>query len=407
MEGQITLNEWMQWREDIRTKLQETASNFVYIGYRLKQIRDSGMYDGCADIFEFAQKEYGLGESTVSRFIAINEKFSEGGNSLELRNEYKALGSSKLAEMLTLSDADCKLIVARTTVKEIRDIKHFNKQTPETVEGDVQYTPLQKCIIDFFKERKEVLNEVVYLLVDGWQVEEAVKTIVPGEYITHKKGIIYLFMYEYRRGVAYKTMGQASPMEMSWESFMSEVAKLYEDYYDDENPNKTHSNFYHIDEVEIVEEKPVEITENKAVATSQQDVEKEVEKPVKEVEKSPNLASSIEEKNITENSEKEVDSTEDEEQEDIDEETDLEAAEPMMDEEQEEPAPMEAEPVPEQVAAEPERASEKERAERALNYCLDELRGNIFKKNWEAARATIKHMEHYLEVVIAEEEEVQ
>lgn len=46
MQGQITLTEWMQWREDIRRKLQETASNFVYIGYRLKQIRDSGMYDG-------------------------------------------------------------------------------------------------------------------------------------------------------------------------------------------------------------------------------------------------------------------------------------------------------------------------------------------------------------------------
>ena len=55
---QITINEWMQWKEDIRTKLQETAQNFVYIGYRLKQIRDSGMLDGAADIFEFANNEY-------------------------------------------------------------------------------------------------------------------------------------------------------------------------------------------------------------------------------------------------------------------------------------------------------------------------------------------------------------
>ena len=85
MENQITLNEWMEWKEDIRNKLQETAENFVYIGYRLKQIRDSGMLDGASDIFEFAQREYGLGKSTTSRFIAINEKYSEGGNSLELR----------------------------------------------------------------------------------------------------------------------------------------------------------------------------------------------------------------------------------------------------------------------------------------------------------------------------------
>ena len=57
MEGQITLNEWMEWKEDIRRKLQETAGNFVYIGYRLKQIRDSGMYDGCESVYEFAEKE--------------------------------------------------------------------------------------------------------------------------------------------------------------------------------------------------------------------------------------------------------------------------------------------------------------------------------------------------------------
>ena len=117
---QITLNEWTEWKEDIRRKLQETAQNFVYIGFRLRQIRDSGMLDGCSDIFEFANREYGLGKSTVSRFIAINEKFSEGGYSLEMKSEYQAIGSSKLSEMLTLTEAECLLITEKTTVKEIR-----------------------------------------------------------------------------------------------------------------------------------------------------------------------------------------------------------------------------------------------------------------------------------------------
>ena len=56
---QITLNEWQEWREDIRKKLQETAQNFVYIGFRLRQIRDSGILDGCSDIFEFANRDLG------------------------------------------------------------------------------------------------------------------------------------------------------------------------------------------------------------------------------------------------------------------------------------------------------------------------------------------------------------
>ncbi|MDE7247644.1 MAG: hypothetical protein K2N43_07130, partial [Lachnospiraceae bacterium] len=128
---QITLDEWTQWKEDIRRKLAETANNFVYIGYRLKQIRDSGMYDGAADIFEFAQKEYGLGKSTVSRFIAINEKYSEGGNSLELKEEFRGFSSSKLAEMLTLPDSEIELITEKTTIREIRALKDFNSQDPE------------------------------------------------------------------------------------------------------------------------------------------------------------------------------------------------------------------------------------------------------------------------------------
>ena len=110
---QITLDEWTQWKEDIRRKLAETAENFVYIGYRLRQIRDSGMYDGAEDIFGFAQKEYGLGKSTVSRFIAINEKYSEGGNSPELKEEFRHFSSSKLSEMLTLPDSGVELITEK------------------------------------------------------------------------------------------------------------------------------------------------------------------------------------------------------------------------------------------------------------------------------------------------------
>ena len=119
MEGQITLNVWQQWRDDIKEKLAETADNFVYIGYRLKQIRDSGMYDGADNIFEFAQREYGLTKSTVSRFIAINERFSEDGNSLHLKSAYRGLNQSKLTEMLGLTDEECTLITEQTTVKEI------------------------------------------------------------------------------------------------------------------------------------------------------------------------------------------------------------------------------------------------------------------------------------------------
>ena len=287
MENQITLNEWMEWKEDIRRKLQETAENFVYIGYRLKQIRDSGMLDGASDIFEFAQREYGLGKSTTSRFIAINEKYSEGGNSLELREEFRGFSSSKLSEMLTLPDNECQLITERTTIKEIRELKNFSKeqvQQDDMEKEEVVYTPLQKCIIDFFKEpqKAEMLNKIMeHLVLTFPRFKEAAELMNPSGQSSHKKGIIFLFMYDYSTGVKYKDLTLPEPVSMSWNEFLEKVYEIYCGY---ECIDKTvHEAFYgKVEEekepekvVEIEEQKPQETEQNQgfegSVATSQQE----------------------------------------------------------------------------------------------------------------------------------------
>lgn len=300
---QITLTEWLSWKEDIRRKLQETAGNFVHIGYRLKQIRDSGMYDGCQDIFEFAQKEYGLSKSTVSRFIAINEKFSEGGNSLELRAEFRGIGSSKLSEMLTLPDADCMLITERTTVKEIRELKEFNRQevpadaleempesccdvatespeaivnteaeadpeTPEKALGQQEndntvrtYTPLQKCIIDFFSGRRQALCQVMDILtgeVTEGGLKAAAEAVNPGDYCTHKKGLVFLFLYDWNQGVKYKLMTAPEPISMSWTEFLREIQEIYLPAYE-KNPEDVWAEFY--EKPEQTPEKPEQTPE--------------------------------------------------------------------------------------------------------------------------------------------------
>ena len=300
MENQITLNEWMEWKEDIRRKLQETAENFVYIGYRLKQIRDSGMLDGAADIFEFAQREYGLGKSTTSRFIAINEKYSEGGNSLELREEFRKFSSSKLSEMLTLPDNECQLITERTTIKEIRELKNFSKEQVQQdgmENEEVIYTPLQKCIIDFFKDpqKAEMLNKVMEnLALQFPRFQEAAELMNPSGQRSHKKGIIFLFMYDYSTGVKYKDLTLPEPVSMSWNEFLEKVYEIYCGY---ECIDKTvHEAFYGKIEEEKEPEKVVEIEEQKSqeteqnqgfegsVATSQQEEKTEEFMPVPEEE---------------------------------------------------------------------------------------------------------------------------
>lgn len=273
--GQITIFEWQQWKEDIRQKLQETAGNFVHIGYRLKQIRDSKMFDGETDIFAFAQKEYGLSKSTVSRFIAINERFSEGGNSLDLKEEYRNIGSSKLSEMLTLTDSECQLITERTTIREIRELKQLGKQRMEEDGEKQQYSHLQKCIIDYFKDKRELLNETlaaVYYAVTEEEFKKAMEVVNPSGYATHKKGLVFLFMYDWSTGVKYKLFTEPQPTCMSWKDFLEEIYDIYTYAWEEEND--AWKNFYGEQE-------------EQAVATSQQESENPVEIEKKQASEEP------------------------------------------------------------------------------------------------------------------------
>lgn len=290
MEGQITLNEWMEWKEDIRRKLQETANNFVYIGYRLKQIRDSGMYDGCESIYEFAEKEYNLQRSTVSRFMAINDKFSKHGNSIELRDEFVGLNQSQLSEMLSLPVSDYDMITEDTSIKDIREIKSFNRdmkepepKPEETVKAagtdQKEWTPLQKCIIDFFKDKLDLLDEVE----KSYTIKDAAELMAPSGSRTHKKGIILLVMHDYDHGVNIKEMGKPEPSSMTWDTFFDRIREVFFDFADDykdrlgeiypESVPKEAESVPKAEKIEKNKEKSDEISENRKESKATADKE--------------------------------------------------------------------------------------------------------------------------------------
>lgn len=234
MEGQITLNEWMSIKEDIRKRLMQTTENFIVLGYRMKQIRDSKAYeqDGCSSITEWAKKEYGLDKTSISRFIAINDRFSEDGNSLILREEFLGLGSSKLSEMLSLPETDYALITPQTSVQGIRELKQFNREAPQEENGQQSLTPLQKCIIDLFSdvERREALNSALNLIFDSDSedtIKKASDIINPTGNGTWKKGIIFLFLYDYRTGIKVKTFGKEETEEYTWRDILNLIFRLF------------------------------------------------------------------------------------------------------------------------------------------------------------------------------------
>ena len=142
----------------IRRDLESMSRKFITIGYYLKLIRDNEMYrqDGFKDIWEFAQDTYGISKSTCSRWMAMNDKFSQDGNSPYLKEEYRDFGKSQLQEMLYLTDEQMEQARPDMTAKEIREIRK-----PETPKMELKKPD---------EMERQYLNNAAKRLISSWRV---------------------------------------------------------------------------------------------------------------------------------------------------------------------------------------------------------------------------------------------
>lgn len=117
----------------IQENLVSMKQSFIAVGYFLKHIRDNEMYkaDGYASIWEFAQDNYGIGMSAASRWMKMNDKFSQNGNSPVLDEQYRGFEKSQLQEMLYLDDKQLKEVKPDMTVKEIREVRKPEEPTQD------------------------------------------------------------------------------------------------------------------------------------------------------------------------------------------------------------------------------------------------------------------------------------
>lgn len=135
----VTYETYEQFKVALDTEILSAAESFVKIGYLLKQARDTNILhdSGYANLYEFAKAEYGIDKGTVSRYIAINDRFSIGGNAPALEDKYSGRGVAKLQEMLTMSDEVIDVIPEQTTKAEIQDIKRDIKAEEEKTDIEV------------------------------------------------------------------------------------------------------------------------------------------------------------------------------------------------------------------------------------------------------------------------------
>ena len=257
---QMTLNDWMSLKGKLEEELRGAAASFVRIGFYLRKIEESEGYknDGSATLAEWAKDNYGLSASAVSRFMAINRKYSIDGYSDQLRLEYSQYGSAKLSEMLALPDSDLEMVSPEMKREDIREIKKFNKeaakeeakaeepaadqreepheeQAPQAAAAPElpDVLPEHKWIIEFFRENKEIMNGLYSSKAFAEGNVDAMKEIMnPSGARTYRHRMTMVSMMDAR--IMVKVFPK-SPAPMSWGGFFQIAADIFEGKIDGKN----------------------------------------------------------------------------------------------------------------------------------------------------------------------------
>lgn len=179
MEELRSIENYEQFKQALDTELANQAAGFVRTGYLLKKARDTDILasSGYSTVAEFAKAEYGLSKDIVSRYIAINDRYSEGGYSDRLQDKYEGYGVAKLQDMLTLPIEVVDLISPEMTRKEIAEVKAEVREEEAispvevAIEGeDVQQADMdlsQKAIFQYAKDNPEIFKKLLKWKKDG------------------------------------------------------------------------------------------------------------------------------------------------------------------------------------------------------------------------------------------------
>ena len=145
--------DYEEYKKAMNTVLNRTVEDFVMTGYLLKQGRDTDILknSGYNNVNEFAWAEYKLEATQVSRYIRINDRFSEGGYSPRLQEHYKGFGYAKLALMLTLPESVAEELTPAYSKSEIQAVK-------EEIESEEKITDIEVILEGEKEEQKELDN---------------------------------------------------------------------------------------------------------------------------------------------------------------------------------------------------------------------------------------------------------
>ena len=126
----------------------DIQKNFLKIAAYLKLMNlYPGNFEkfGCKDVYQFAERRWGYGSTSVKNFLAIAEKFMSGQELLPAAEGY---GYSQLVELSSVPEAALSEFNPKMTIAEIRKKK---KEALEGEKEEKEKAPKKEKEIDVFK----------------------------------------------------------------------------------------------------------------------------------------------------------------------------------------------------------------------------------------------------------------
>ena len=122
----------------IKGAMQDAARQFVYIGFLLWEVkRYEYFYElNYGSVYEYAEAELGFKRSSTKNFIAICEEFCRRNDwdknmpTMHLDSKWNDFRYSQLTEMLSMSAKQREQAKPAMTVKQLRELKRADDQTP-------------------------------------------------------------------------------------------------------------------------------------------------------------------------------------------------------------------------------------------------------------------------------------
>lgn len=230
---QLSLDDYIQCKNDIKNNLGTIVKSFVRIGWQLSRIDKSGAYknDGYNSIAEFAKAEYGMSATGTSRFIKVYEKYSVPGDTPELRDEYKDYNRSQLEEMLQIPEEDHEMIRPEAHKEDIRELNRFNKENESSPDNlldwkNAQTTEekIQATIYEFWHDNRETMNT---FFGSDMEMKDLAELLSPSGSRSYRKGTVFLMFYNLDTEILVKVFGD-DPVKMTYQEFADRTRQIFE-----------------------------------------------------------------------------------------------------------------------------------------------------------------------------------